>query len=278
MLKDRIEEYQSSIIQHGPYNDRIYLMRLADHPPADFPQQLISLAEAKDYSKIFAKVPGDAATAFLEAGFVLEAEIPGFFQGTTSALFMGYYLKKSRDQEDNVAQLEKILHIAEDKQSTAMPPPDARFTLRRCTRKDIPAMATLYQHTFASYPFPIHEEEYLLETMQTHVIYFGAETDGKLVALASAEMDKEAANVEMTDFATLSEQAGHNLSLHLLQQMEQAMQDEKMHTAYTIARAVSPAMNITFARAGYTFAGRLKKNTNISGKIENMNVWYKTLC
>lgn len=111
--------------------------------------------------------------------------------------------------------------------------------------------------------------------MQTHIIYFGAEIDGKLIALASAEMDREAAHVEMTDFATLPEQAGHNLSLHLLQQMEQAMQEEKMHTAYTIARAASPAMNITFARAGYTFAGRLKNNTNISGNIESMNVWYK---
>lgn len=109
MLKDRIEEYQDSIIQHGSYNDRIYLMRLADHPPADFPQQLISLAEAKGYSKIFAKVPGDAATAFLEAGFVLEAKIPGFFSGQTTACFMAYYLKKSRDQEDDVAQLENIL-------------------------------------------------------------------------------------------------------------------------------------------------------------------------
>ena len=136
-------------------------------------------------------------------------------------------------------------------------------------------MAAIYRRTFASYPFPIHEESYLLETMRSHVAYFGAETDGELVALASAEMDREAAHAEMTDFATLPEQAGHNLSLHLLQRMEQAMQAEKMRTAYTIARAASPAMNITFARAGYRFAGRLKNNTNISGRIESMNVWYK---
>ncbi len=277
MVKDRIEEYQGSTIQHGSYNDRIYLMRLADHSPADFPQQLLELAEHKGYSKIFAKVPEDAGAAFLQAGFVKEAEIPGFFQGKTSALFMGYYLRKIRAQEDDAAQLENILHIAEDKRSTAMLPPDARLTLRRCARKDIPAMATIYEQTFASYPFPIYEEKYLLETMETHVAYFGAETDGKLVALASAEMDREVANVEMTDFATLPEQAGYNLALHLLQQMEQAMQEEKMNTAYTIARAVSPAINITFARAGYTFAGRLKNNTNISGKIESMNVWYKAL-
>lgn len=275
MVQDRIEQYQGSTIQHGPYNDRIYLMRLADRASADFPGQLIQLAKSKGYSKIFAKVAEDAAAPFLQADFVIEAEIPGFFSGQTTACFMACYLKKSREEEDDVAQLENILHIAGEKQGTTMPPPDARFTLRRCTRKDIPAMATIYQQTFASYPFPIHEEEYLLETMQTHVAYFGAEIDGKLAALASAEMDREAANVEMTDFATLPAQAGNNLSLHLLHRMEKAMPEQNISTAYTIARAASPAMNITFARAGYKFVGRLKNNTNISGSIESMNVWYK---
>ena len=276
--KDKVEEFQCSTIQHGPYNDRIYLMRLADRTSADFPQQLISLAEAKGYSKIFAKVSKDASAAFMQAGFMIEAEIPGFFSGRTGALFMGYYLKDARKQEDDVARLENILHIAQDKGKTAVPPPDARFRLRQCLRDDVPAMAAIYQQTFASYPFPIHESAYLLETMQSHVAYFGAEIGGGLVALASAEMDRTASNVEMTDFATLPEQAGNNLSLHLLDRMEKAMQEQDISTAYTIARAASPAMNITFARAGYGFAGRLKNNTNISGRIESMNVWYKPIC
>ncbi|XCN72043.1 MAG: putative beta-lysine N-acetyltransferase [Candidatus Electrothrix aestuarii] len=275
--KDTVEEYQGSTIQHGPYNDRIYLMRLAEQSPADFPQQLVQLAEQKGYSKIFAKVPEYAAAVFFQAGFAQEAEIPGFFSGRTGALFMGYYLNNARQQEDDVAGLENILHIAQDKQKTVVPPPDAGFCLRSCQQDDVPAMAAIYRQTFASYPFPIHDAGYLLETMQSHVAYFGAESKGELTALSSAEMDREAANVEMTDFATLPEQAGHNLSFHLLQRMERAMQEENIRTAYTIARAASPAMNITFARAGYKFAGRLKNNTNISGKIESMNVWYKPL-
>jgi len=36
-------------------------------------------------------------------------------------------------------------------------------------------------------------------------------------------------------------------------------------------------MNITFARNNYSFAGTLINNTNISGQIESMNVWYKAL-
>ncbi|MDD2310679.1 MAG: hypothetical protein PHH91_13970, partial [Desulfuromonadaceae bacterium] len=41
--------------------------------------------------------------------------------------------------------------------------------------------------------------------------------------------------------------------------------------------AYSFGMNITFARDGYSFGGTLTNNTNISGSLESMNVWYKTL-
>jgi hypothetical protein len=44
---------------------------------------------------------------------------------------------------------------------------------------------------------------------------------------------------------------------------------------FTIARARSTGMNVTFAKNGYSFAGTLINNTNISGRIESMNVWYK---
>jgi hypothetical protein len=34
-------------------------------------------------------------------------------------------------------------------------------------------------------------------------------------------------------------------------------------------------MNITFAKRGYNFGGRLINNTNICGGTETMNIWYK---
>jgi len=34
-------------------------------------------------------------------------------------------------------------------------------------------------------------------------------------------------------------------------------------------------MNITFAKAGYRYAGTLVNNTDISGTIESMNVWWR---
>jgi hypothetical protein len=48
-----------------------------------------------------------------------------------------------------------------------------------------------------------------------------------------------------------------------------------MKLFYTIARSYSAGMNITFAKQDYKYTGTLINNTNIFGKIESMNVWYK---
>jgi putative beta-lysine N-acetyltransferase len=151
------------------------------------------------------------------------------------------------------------------------------FVLRRCDESDIDKMAAIYRTVFPTYPFPIYDPSYLLETMHSHVVYFGAEAEGELVALSSAEIDTSANNVEMTDFAALLKWQRNSLSGHLLLRMEEEMKRQGIKTAYTIARAMSPGINITFSKLGYTYGGRLINNTNISAHIESMNVWYKMM-
>jgi putative beta-lysine N-acetyltransferase len=79
----------------------------------------------------------------------------------------------------------------------------------------------------------------------------------------------------MTDFATLPHFRGKGLATALLVDMENEMKNQKIRTLFTIARALSPGMNITFARCGYKYSGTLINNTQIFGHIESMNVWYK---
>ena len=138
-------------------------------------------------------------------------------------------------------------------------------------------MSALYGRVFETYPFPIVNPAYIRRTMASHVVYFGIWLTGTLAALSSAEIDLQAHNVEMTDFATLEPYRGRSLATGLLKAMEADMTHRNIATAYTIARAPSFGMNITFARMGYTFAGRLVNNTNIDGGFEDMNVWYKRL-
>ena len=67
------------------------------------------------------------------------------------------------------------------------------------------------------------------------------------------------------------------LATHLLAKMEKAIRRIGIKTAFTIARAYSFGMNITFAKHGYTYAGPLVNNTQISGDLQSMNVWHKRL-
>ncbi len=275
---DTIETLDGALIQHGPLNERIYLMKIGDAEPENLIPQLEELALQQEYSKIFAKAPADQQEIFQEFGYFKEAQVPGFYNGDQDALFLAKYLDPDRAHLDNRKNLDEVLRITIEKSATSptMTPMDD-MTIRPCRPGDVNQMADIYQEVFPSYPFPISEPDYLLETMNDHIDYFCVEIQGRMVALSSAEMDLEAQNAEMTDFATLPEMRGNNLAIQLLEYMEDAILRRDFKTAYTIARAASPGMNITFARAGYHFGGRLINNTNISGQIESMNVWYKNL-
>ncbi|MNP81484.1 N-acetyltransferase YodP [compost metagenome] len=48
-------------------------------------------------------------------------------------------------------------------------------------------------------------------------------------------------------------------------------------TLYSVVRAKSFDANILFSKIGFKFSGTLINNTNISGRIESMNVWYKEI-
>jgi putative beta-lysine N-acetyltransferase len=193
-------------------------------------------------------------------------------------LFMGKYLSEKRKKERRSDLVREVLATAQAKACTQ---PDLTlpsiFTCRRTRPEEAEEMAELYRHVFATYPFPIHDPSYLVETMESHVHYYGIWEEDELVALASAEMDLKGLNAEMTDFATLPESRGKGLANYLLARMEEDILDLGVKTAYTIARAYSHGMNVTFAKNGYEFCGTLTNNTDISGGLESMNVWFKPL-
>lgn len=279
MTFDRCERIGASLVQHGPFSNRVYLMKLDQRDLPGIIDKIEALAAEHGYTKLFAKVPAPAAEVFIGCDYRPEAIIPGFYKGRRDALFVCKYLDRKRESDDDPQALEAVLELAAEK--AAQSPDDDRpcpgAQIFQCGPDDADRMSRLYRDVFPTYPFPIHDAGYIRETMETHIDYFGAVIDGELAALSSAEMDKSAANVEMTDFATLPKFRGRGLGRCLLAEMEKAMLERRMLVAYTIARAVSPGMNIVFARRGYHYSGTLIKNTQISGNIESMNVWYKSL-
>ena len=279
--QDTVERFHGALIQHGSFNDRIYLMKINDADPDELVSSLLEKAQASGYTKVLAKIPRSNSNAFLNAGYRKEAEIPGFYAGKEDALFLCYYLSKHRILERNSAKIEKVYKLSKQKQvareSVITQPLDVKLTLRNMSKDDVHRMAELYSCVFPSYPFPIVDSNYLLETMESHVDYFGIETGSKLIALSSLEKDIKNKNAEMTDFATLPEWQSRGVAKHLLVHMEEQAKPKGILTAYTIARAESPGMNIVFTKNAYRYGGRLTNNTNISGHIESMNIWYKSL-
>ena len=273
---DKIETFHQATIQHGPLSQRIYLMKAPPEPCPQLVGKLNQLAHDNHYTKIFAKLPADQAEPFLTEGFHVEATSPHFFD-SQDALFLAKFFGPQRAQLTNRDVIDATLELAHTKAKAHLPTLPEHLTINLCSPDDVEPMARLYGQVFASYPFPIHDPAYLLKTMQSHIVYAGLYNNTDLLALASAETDPVTRSVEMTDFATHPEHRRQSLALHLLGYLEDHMRRRNFQTAYTIARAVSLGMNITFARRHYTYAGTLINNTNIAGSIESMNVWYKHL-
>ena len=277
-MGDQIERIGGSVLQHGRENDRIYVMKLREGDEKPVLSAIGDILDTHGYGKVFVKARASLADAFLADGYETEAEIPRFFNGEETCLFVSKFLTEQRRLNTGRWETAQVLSAAQAKKGIGEPVPlPGDFASRQAGQGDAEEMAALYREVFDSYPFPIHDPAYIVDTMESHVVYWGVWQGADLAALSSSEMDVAGANAEMTDFATRPGYRGKGLALCLLQQMEAAMAERGIPTVYTIARAVSYGMNITFAKQGYTYGGTLVNNTQISGAIENMNVWYKHL-
>jgi len=278
-MTDQTEYIGKSLIQHGTYNDRIYLMEWGEDDPEFIAESLLELARLKKYTKVFVRIPEKGIRPFIDRGFLTEAVIPDLYAGKEKGYFLGYFLSDRRKKAKREEHLNKVLRTALDKSVKPVPASLKKgFNLRMAEEKDLPELATVYQAVFPEYPFPIGDPDFLKESMDSgHNRYFIVHNEEKIIAASSAEMYRDHAFVEMTDFATLPDYRGRSLARHLLKKMETYCSKEGFITAYTIARAVSFGMNITFSRLGYEYGGTLINNTRIGKGIESMNVWFKGL-
>lgn len=265
-----------SVIQHGKHSDRIYLMKLAVQDSETIAGELIRLAKKHQYSKIFCKIPKSNAPLFFAEGYILEGCIPNYYNGVEEMYCVSKFLTTERlsvIQQSSFANFHQLLLIP----TPRVPASEDGYSFRRLRLSDVESMTKIYCDIFESYPFPIYDPVYIAQTMEENVQYFGAFIDGCLVALASSEVDFESKNAEMTDFATDKAHTGHRLASGLLEIMEQQMRQQGILTLYSIVRLNSIPMNKTFLRLGYKYSGTLINNTQISGEIESMNLYFKAV-
>ena len=267
-----------STIQHGHFNNRVYVMKLAPPDIHDIIRYADDLAHKEGYTKIFVKVPESSVEIFSSAGYITEATVPYFFHGKEPAVFMAKYLDPKRKDVQNEKLIADALseafgHTGERSEHTL---PDG-FSLMHAHAGDAEEIAALYHSIFKTYPFPISDPDFIRKSMQGNTRYFVIKKSHLLAAVASCEIDAENKNAEVTDFATSLLFNGRGFAGILLHAIETEIKKDGILLAYTIARAGFGPINAVFAGAGYQFAGLLPNNTNICGSMESMNIWYKNL-
>ncbi len=83
-------------------------------------------------------------------------------------------------------------------------------------------------------------ENYILETMHSNVLYFLVEKYGKIVSLASAEMDPKNRNAEITDCLTIPSERGKGHMKELIRALEKELSERSFLISYTLCRASAP--------------------------------------
>ena len=275
---DVIVHRGDSVIQHGHFNNRVYIMKLVPADIHDIIRFADDLARKEGYSKIFVKVPESSVEIFASDGYISEATVPFFYRGSEPAVFMGKYLEPKRKEILDAAVTASVLSDAFSHagERSSFPVPDG-FSLTHAHAGDADDIAALFRTVFTTYPFPIDDPGYIRQTMQGSIRYFIIKKSHLLAAVASCEIDLENQNAEVTDFATSPLFRGRGFASLLLHAMETNLKKEGIRLAYTICRAGFRPINTVFAGAGYEFGGTLPNNTNICGSVESMNVWYKKL-
>ncbi|HHU36721.1 MAG TPA: putative beta-lysine N-acetyltransferase [Treponema sp.] len=278
MNYDTIETKDGALFQHGKENDRIYLMGWDGLEPERLLKMINRYIEENKYTKAFIKIPENHTPFFAENGFTEEARIPSYYD-EKDCVFMSWFVDPQRAIIPDAIHktIKKNRALAQKyglKKEKVRAKLSGKYSLRKLTTKDSTALTALYRIVFKTYPFPIQTPEYVEKTMGENVQYFGIFSGETLVAASAVEIDHASNSVELTDFATTPNHRGNSFASILLQEMERSMKEQGIRTRYTIARALSAGMNITFAKAGYRYAGTLVNNTDIAGTIESMNVWY----
>ena len=277
MLHDSIVKIGRSNIQIGNYNDRIYLMSLFPEESPEIVNRLINMAVNEDLSKIFAKVPQSLSIPFLSGGFEPEAEVPGMYTDE-DGVFLSFYRYSWRKELNDKAKLDNVLYVAESKKGkgnvSTLP---SNLHLSMLEPKDALALAQLYGRTFETYPFPISNPSFIHGEMEEGVRFFGVFEEEKLVGAASAEVSEDGYSAEMTDFAVNPDYRKMGIAGALLRALESNCAESGIKCLFTIARACSYGINSLFSKGNYKYSGRLINNTNISGSLESMNVWHKTV-
>lgn len=256
-------------------NSRLKVLNFQGEDMPSFIREITNLAKAKDLSKIIFYVKENYKQILNDYGFKLEGTIPFFFNGDDCFSF-SYFVDSKRGESPYLEKEDVIIQEILDSKSeiikTQLP---LGLTIKTAGKEDAEKLVKLYRDIFSTYPSPLLNVVYVKSVIDD-TVHFMAVFDGdKIVSAASAEMDKENKNAEITDCATLSKYRGKGLLTNIIVALEKEMWYRNFTCLYSLARAGSCGMNAVLHKLGYSNTGRMINNCHIGGRFEDMNIWAK---
>lgn len=257
------------------YSDRLR----CDHPDVSdgraLGEALKQEASERGRGRIVVLARADLAEGLESASFETEAVMPGFYDGAEDCAVLGYAVRDERAAggfTDEVARVDALLGSSEH--VTARP----RFVqTERAAKRDAAPIAALIDETFAQYPTPSGVPDYIGDMIESGVPFRVVRDGAGIVACASADLVPEARTAELTDCATLPICRGRGYMQAILSDLMGDLRDRGYPTAFTLARARIPGVNLAFERLGFELRGRMRRSCRIGGGLEDMNVWSRSL-
>lgn len=268
-----LREHQVIVDRH---NRRLKVMNCLPAKLNELAEKLPSLARQEQATKITIYAKKEEVDFFRSLRYVEEGSITGFFAGK-NAYLLSVFPDPKRGHSSKPREADEILKL-----SLGQPMVERRMLadsliLRPAHSGDAEELANLFLAVFPQYPTPVYDPAYIKLVMDSHVDFMLIEEHGKMISVASADITYENRCAELTDCATLPAYRGQSLLSHLFFALEDHLQKKNIDYLFTLTRAISPAMNITAARHGYRYQGRLINNCIISTGFEDMNIWVKPL-
>lgn len=268
----------SITVSHDIYSDRVR----CDHPHVEDPEALghalIGTAEALDRGRVMVMAPASLEDGLHAAGLDTEGLIPGFYRGEEDCAVMGWWQSESRRRladPEGVHQVKALMSAREGEPTTVSQHAPVQTTL--ASVEDAEAIAELLGETFPQYPTPSDDPVYVAEAIEGGTPFRMVRAEGEIVACASADLVTDARTAELTDCATRPSHRGQGLMRALLEDLMGDLRDMDYPTAFTLARARIPGVNLAFQRLGFEFRGTMTRSCRIGDGIEDMNILSRAL-
>ncbi|PIB26324.1 hypothetical protein [Maribacter sp. 4G9] len=97
---ETVENIDGATIYHGEIHNRIYLSEIDSEKIDAILPKMTELAKQRKYDKILSRVPENAIPHFESNGYMIEAKIPGLYNGKVTGYFLADYLNQNRHQCD----------------------------------------------------------------------------------------------------------------------------------------------------------------------------------